>query len=87
MKVEKSDIEALIDSTLREEFRHFDLNTYGKRVDPQKNTEMPVYLMSHRHEYIRTIFDVTRFAENHGTKRVLEIGAKTRFPCCCGRHP
>jgi SAM-dependent methyltransferase len=74
MKIEKSDIAALIDSTLREEFSHFDLNVYGERVDPN-NAEMPIYLTRHRHEYIRTIFDVTRFAENHGKKRILEIGA------------
>jgi SAM-dependent methyltransferase len=70
----KQEIEALIDSTLVEEFRHFDLNPYGERVNV-KNSESPDYVLKHKHEYIRTLLDVLQFAESRGSKRVLEIGA------------
>src|SRR5262249_43301374 len=47
---------------------------YGERV-LSANAEMPIYLRRHTPEYIRTIFDVTRFANANGTKKILEIGA------------
>ena len=70
----KQEIEDLVDSTMREEFRHFDLRPEGDRVGP-RNDETPRYLKSHTHEYIRTIDDIVRFAEPRGSLRVLEIGA------------
>jgi SAM-dependent methyltransferase len=74
MKISKADIEVLINSTLREEFEHFDLNPYGERI-VSTNENMPVYLKNHMAEYIRTILDVTRFAETNRAKKILEIGA------------
>jgi SAM-dependent methyltransferase len=74
MKIRRSDIETLVDSTIREEFSHFDLDLRGDRVTSE-NPEIPVYLLKLRQDYIRTIFDVARFVENGGTKRILEIGA------------
>jgi SAM-dependent methyltransferase len=70
----KREIEELIDSTMNEEFRHFDLRPQGDRVGPA-NDENPRYLLGHRHEYIRTIEDVLRFAGDLRSLRILEIGA------------
>ena len=70
----KQEIEAMIDSVIREEFRHFDLRPYADRID-ESYAETPQYLLAHKHEYIRTLDDVLQFAERTGVRRVLEIGA------------
>ncbi|RKZ81610.1 MAG: hypothetical protein DRR19_21965 [Candidatus Parabeggiatoa sp. nov. 1] len=68
------DIESTIETILREEFKHFELNTYGERIS-DKHSEIPTYLLMHKHEYIRTIRDVVKFAEHHNVRQILEIGA------------
>ncbi len=64
-------IELLVDSVI-EEFKYFDLDLNN---NPEKRSETPKYLLSHKHEYIRTICDVVKFAEENKVEKILEIGA------------
>jgi SAM-dependent methyltransferase len=71
--MEKKDIKSIVDSVIEEEFKFFDLDPLVP--DSEKNRiETPKYLLAHRHEYIRTIADVVKFAENNNVTKILEIG-------------
>ena len=74
-------VEEALDATVREEYRYFDLHVDGASAVRDSNSEWPMYLAAHRHEYVRTICDVLEFAAKTGAKRVLEIGAFFGLVC------
>ena len=74
-------VEEMLDATMSEEFRHFDLHVDGGAAVREGNREWPAYLAAHRHEYVRTICDVLEFSHRTGAKRVLEIGAFFGLVC------
>jgi SAM-dependent methyltransferase len=81
MKTLRQTVEDVLDATVREEFRHFDLHVDGGIAVRDENPEWPGYLAAHRHEYVRTVCDVLEFSRKTGAKRVLEIGAFFGLVC------
>lgn len=81
LKTLRQTVEEVLDATMQEEYRHFDLHVDGEAAVRDANPEWPDYLAAHRHEYVRTICDVLEFTRKTGTKRVLEIGAFFGLVC------
>ncbi len=71
MPAESIDIEPMVDEVMGE-FRGFDLDPSARH---EVRDELPVYLLAHRHEYVRTLTDIVAFAERGGVSHILEIGA------------